>query len=147
MVAIELGTWCWGQIKLGTGKSSFRWLSRRLPVDGIGLIRSVSNRRHRPAIDDIFGACNGRGTGRSQKHDEISNFFGFCRTAERYASEAVHDDLFSALVIRPGLFCKPLRQADGSFRLDPARRDTDDTYSLGAHFFGQCLAVVRQGGL
>src|SRR5215471_18773554 len=81
---------------------------------------------HCPAVDCVFGTRNGFGAGRGQKRDEIGDFFRFCRTAERYPSKAVHDDLLSTLIICAGLFCETLRQADGRFRLDPARRDTQD---------------------
>src|SRR5262249_25053219 len=66
-----------------------------------------------PAVDCVFGARNGFGTGRGQKRDEIGDFFRFCRTAERYPAKAVHDDLLSTLIICASLFCETLRQADG----------------------------------
>src|SRR4029079_18079506 len=67
-------------------------------------VRALSSGRHRPAVDDVFGARNGGGARRSQKGDKIGHFFGFGRSTERYSTEPIHDYLLPTLIIRAGLF-------------------------------------------
>ena len=66
---------------------------------------TASSGRHRPAVDDVFGARNGGGARRSQKRDKIGNFFGFGWTTEWYSAEPILDYLLPTLIIRAGLFC------------------------------------------
>ena len=66
---------------------------------------TASSGRHRPTVDDVFGARNGGGARRSQKHDKIGDFFGFGWTTEWYSTEPIHDYLLPTLIIRAGLFC------------------------------------------
>ena len=96
-------------VKLGTGKSLFLRLfpSRRARFRNPKAMPPVraSGRRHRPSIDNVFGARNGSGARRSQKRDQVCHLFGFGWATEWYPAEAIHDDLLPALIVRAGLFC------------------------------------------
>jgi hypothetical protein len=66
---------------------------------------TASSRRHRPAIDNVFGAGNESGARRGQKRDQVCHFFGFGWTTEWYPAKTIHDYLLPALIVRAGLFC------------------------------------------
>src|SRR5882762_11744785 len=61
--------------------------------------RERSGRWHRPAVDNVFGSCDGRRTWRRQKRDQIGYLFRLGRPAERNAAKRIHDDLSTTLVV------------------------------------------------
>jgi hypothetical protein len=61
---------------------------------------TASSRRHRPAIDNIFGACDGGGARRGNKRDKVGDFFGFGWTTEWYPAETIHDYLLPRVANR-----------------------------------------------
>src|SRR5258705_8869393 len=107
--------------------------------------RERSGRWHRPAVDNVFGSCDGRRTWRRQKRDQIGYLFRLGRPAERNAAKRIHDDLSTTLVVGGVLPRELGDETYSAVSLDPAGRDTDDAHPLGTHFLGQRRAVVRQG--
>ena len=107
--------------------------------------RERSGRWYRPAVDNVFGSCDGRRTWRRQKRDQIGYLFRLGRPAERNAAKRIHDDLSTTLVVGGVLPRELGDETYSAVSLDPAGRDTDDAHPLGTHFLGQRLAVVRQG--
>jgi hypothetical protein len=79
------------RVELGTGKSLFPCLipSLRARFRNPQAMPSVtaSSGRHRPAVNDVFGARNGAGARGSNKRDKINDFFGFGWATERYSTE------------------------------------------------------------
>jgi hypothetical protein len=67
--------------------------------------------------------------------------------SQRYAAQALHNDLLSAVVISPGIRRETFRQCDGRFRFHPAGRNTHDTDPLGRHLLRKTLAVSGECGL
>src|SRR2546428_6910130 len=106
--------------------------------------RERSGRWLRPAVDNVFGSCDGRRTWRRQKRDQIGYLFRLGRPAERNAAKRIHDDLSTTLVVGGVLPREFGDETYSAVSLDPAGRDTDDAHPLGTHFLGQRLAVVRR---
>jgi hypothetical protein len=69
-----------------------------------------------------------------QESYEIRDFLRSCRPTERDSNERLHEDLFSALIVRARRLCESLRRRDGSVSLHPARRDPHHANSLGSDF-------------
>src|SRR4029077_2435547 len=80
-------------------------LSTRLTADHhLKILHDVSfsddlYRRHRAAIDDVFGARDRPCSGRGEKRDEVRHFFWFRGTSDRDAAERVHQHLSGAVVV------------------------------------------------
>src|SRR5882757_2208899 len=95
----------------------------------------LSGCRHGAAVDDAFGAGNGGRAGRDEECDVVGDLLRLRWPPERYAPEALHDDLLAALVVGASIRGEPLRKGDRRFGLDPARRDTHRTHAFWRDLF------------
>src|SRR5580704_4379358 len=109
-------------------------------------IKPTSCRWDRSAVDDVFGARDGRSARRGQECNQVCHLPRLGRSPKRNAAKTLHDNLLTAFVVSASLRGEPFREADGGFGLDPAGRDPHDADALGRHFLGEALAISGKRG-
>src|SRR5260370_33500200 len=87
---------------------------------------SASDRRDRPAVDDVLGAMNRGRAIRDQERDQLSDLFGAIGTTERNSAQRVHEALSRGALVDAALLGQAEDESMRCCRLLEARRNGAD---------------------